>query len=190
MAVRGALLWVGCLACAQAGAPDNRFIDAPPQAIDGSPKLIDAHLVDAPAAVCASAATCATALDLGAVSGDTGADMQLASGYQAAWYKVRVTENDSSAFGTKLQVTVTLTSPASASYDLFVYLDTGSDVLECATANGAATVSGTTQTRSIRWGEGTFSNGVDDSRTASIEIRPRGTSCSPVAPWSLTVKGD
>ena len=183
--MRGALLWLGCLGCAQAGAPENRYIDAPPQAIDGSPKLIDA-----PAAVCTSAATCATAIALPNVSGDTGADMQIASGYQAAWYKVRVTENDSSAFGTKLQVTVTLTSPASARYDLFVYLDTGSDVLECATANGAATVTGTTQIRSIQWGEGTFANNVDDGRTASIEIRPSGTSCSPVAPWSLTVKGD
>ncbi|CAN5376263.1 hypothetical protein BH11MYX1_BH11MYX1_02480 [soil metagenome] len=184
------LLWLGCVACAQAGAPDNRYIDAAPHAIDGSMKLIDAHLVDAPSSVCPSALTCATAIDLGNVRGDTGADLKTASGYQAAWYKVRVTEDDSGPLGTKLQVSVTLASPASANYDLFVYLDTGSDVLECANPNGTATTSGTTQSRSIRWGEGTFSNGADDSRTASIEIRPSGTSCAASAPWSLTVKGD
>jgi hypothetical protein len=188
--VRAVLLWLGCVACAQAGTPDNRYIDASPQPRDGSPKLIDAPLADAASAVCTSAATCATATNLGSVSGDTGADMQTASGYQAAWYKVRVTEDDSGPLGMKLRVSVTLTSPASASYDLIVYLDTGSDVIECTTPNGTATISGATQTRSIQWGEGFFSNNVDDSRTASIEIRPRGTSCAAAAPWSLTVKGN
>ncbi len=187
--MRGALIWLGCVACAQAGTPDNRYIDASPQSIDGSTKLIDAHQIDAASALCTSAATCSTAVDLGSISGDTGADTKTTTGYQAAWYKVRVTENDSSVFGTKLKVTVTLNSPASANYDLFVYLNTDTDAIECTTPNGSATGLDP-QTRSITWGEGTFSNNSDDSRTASIEIRPSGTSCSPGAPWSLTVAGD
>jgi len=124
--VRGALIWLGCLACAQAGTPDNRYIDASPQSIDGSTKLIDAHLIDAASALCTSTATCGTA----------------------------------------------------------------ADAIECTTPNGAA-MGLDPQTRSILWGEtGTFSNNKDDSRTVSIEIRPSGTSCSPSAPWSLTVAGD
>lgn len=189
--MRGALLWLGwlgCVACAQAGAPDNRYIDASRQT-DSSSKLIDAHLIDAASALCTSTATCGTAVDLGSISGDTGADTKTATGYQAAWYKLRVTENDSSVFGAKLKVTVTLSSPATANYDLFVYLDTGTDAIECTTPNGMATGLDP-QTRSISWGEGTISNNTDDSRTASIEIRPSGTSCSPSAPWSLTVAGD
>ena len=188
--MRGALIWLGCLACAQAGTPDNRYIDASPQSIDGSTKLIDAHLIDAASALCTSAATCGAAVDLGSVSGDTGANTKTATGYQAAWYKVRVTENDSGIFGVPLKVAVTLNSPASANYDLFVYLNTGTDAIECTTPNGAA-MGLDPQTRSILWGEtGMFSNNKDDSRTVSIEIRPSGTSCSPSAPWSLTVAGD
>ena len=140
--------------------------------------------------VCTSSASCAAATDLGSVSGDTGADMVTASGYQAAWYKVRVTEDDSGPLGVKLQVTAHLTSPASENYDVFLYINTGNDVIECATPSGTASTSGTTDTISVKWGEGTFANGTDDSRTASIEIRPIGTTCSSGQPWQLTVNGD
>jgi hypothetical protein len=51
--------------------------------------------------------------------------------------------------------------------------------------------SGTTESLEVDWGEtGTFANGDDDSRTVSIEIRPKmGITCSPTATWQLTVNG-
>ncbi|HEY0254595.1 MAG TPA: hypothetical protein VGC41_23875, partial [Kofleriaceae bacterium] len=112
------------------------------------------------------------------------------SGYQAGWYKVRVTEDSSSPLGIKLSFTAQLTSPSNEVYDLITYINTGSDVVECTTPNGSATVSGSAQTRQITWGEGTFSNGNDDSRTLIIEVRPKGTSCMSAGTWQLVVTGD
>ena len=180
-------------ACAQASAPGSGL---PPDAsgkVD-APRSIDSSLptADAPAAdMCASAATCTAAVNLGGVSGDTGEDMLMASGYQAAWYSVRVTENDSGVFGVPQELLTELTSPASEMYDLFVYVNTGSDVIDCTSATGSIMVSGTTESSSLTWGEtGTFSNGNDDSRTVSIQIVPKAGTCSPASPWQLVVYGD
>ena len=42
-----------------------------------------------------------------------------------------------------------------------------------------------------QWGEtGTFSNGADDSRTVTVEVRWVSGTCSPTAKWSLTVRGN
>jgi len=85
-----------------------------------------------------------------------------------------------------------LTSPSAAEmFDLFVYINTGTDALECTTPNGTATVSGASESLEVKWGEtNTFANGADDSRTVSIEIRPKmGITCSPTAMWQLTVTG-
>ncbi len=148
--------------------------------------------VDAPSGgLCASSATCPTALDLGTVSGDTGNATVTASGYLAGWYHLRVTENDSGVFGVAMTVTVQLTSPASEQYDVFLYVNTGTDAVECATPSGSPTTAGTTESTKLNWGEsGSFSNGSDDSRTVSIEIRPKPGSCVAAQPWQLTATGD
>jgi len=190
--MRGLLRMLGCAAvasgCAEAthGSGDPVTIDAPHvAAIDAPPKPIDA-----PVNMCASSATCQTAMDLGSVSGDTGSGMKTASGYQAAWYRVRVTEDDSSPLGVKLSVTAQLASPASSNYDVLVYVNTGSDVVECATPSGTLTTSGTTDAVRLLWGEGTIANNSDDSRTVSIEIRPITGGCAPAQPWQLTIIGN
>ncbi len=188
--MRGAPLWLGCVACAQAGTPDVHIDASGP--VDGSTKLIDApRVIDGPpAATCSSAASCAAAIDLGQIDADQNSDSKTATGYQAAWYKIRLNEGSSSAFAKQMKVTFTLSSPTNENYDLFVYLNTDNDVIECTTPNGTAT--GTApQTRQISWGEsGTFSNNDDDSRTASIEVRPQGTNCSASSTWTLTVRGN
>ena len=56
--------------------------------------------------------------------------------------------------------------------------------------SGTASTSGTTDTLAIHWGESGISNGNDDSRTVSIEIRPIGTTCSSGQQWQLSVRGD
>ncbi len=180
-------------ACAQGSTPGSGPPDASGNKLD-APRSIDGFTptADAPAAdMCASAATCTAAVNLGGVSGDTGEDTLMASGYQAAWYSVRVTENDSGVFGVPQELLTELTSPASEQYDLFVYVNTGSDVIDCTSATGSIMVSGTTESSSLTWGEtGTFSNGDDDSRTVSIQIVPKAGTCSPASPWHLVVDGD
>ena len=179
-------------ACAEAGKTGGGTHDAGPtdtSAQVDAPKATDAA-IDGASSVCATASTCQTAMDLGSVSGDTGAVMRSASGYQSAWYKVRVTEDDSAVFGIKLSATIRLTSPAASNYDVFVYVNTGADVVECTTSSGTLTTSGTTDSVYIIWGEGTVSNGSDDGRTVSIEVRPISGACAPADPWQLVVTGD
>lgn len=189
LAALGALLG----GCAEAGKTAGGGGDAGP--IDAkisvdAPKPADAAMADTSSSTCATAATCLTATDLGSVSGDTGLVSRSATGYQAAWYKVRVTEDDSDVFGIKLSATISLTSPAASNYDVFVYVNTGSNVVECTTPSGATSTSGTTDSTYIIWGEGTVSNGSDDGRTVSIEVRPISGTCDAAQPWQLQVTGN
>jgi hypothetical protein len=180
-------------ACASAGKDAPGGVDAAPRPDAPHTTGPDAApAIDAPAGgLCASSATCPTALDLGSVGGDTGNTTVTATGYLAAWYHVRVTEDDSGVFGVPMAVTLQLTSPASEQYDLVVYVNTGSDAVECTTPSGSATTAGTTESTHLDWGEsGAFSNGSDDSRTVSIEIRPKPGTCAAAQPWQLTATGD
>ncbi len=138
-------------------------------------------------------AQCQQATDYGAVSGDTGSQSVTVSGSQPQWVKVRVTEDDSGIVGHKLKVTATLDSPPGENFDLYVYVNTSSDVsLECSALAGSSTnAAGVTDTVSKSWGEGTIPNGSDDSRNVSIEVRAAaGATCNSSSTWSLTVKGN
>jgi hypothetical protein len=129
-------------------------------------------------------------MDIGSVSGDTGNAMVTANGYQAAWFRVRVTEDDSSVSGTPLRVTARLMSPAGTNYDLYLYVNTGSDVVECSSISGSGMSTQQLDSVSLNWGEGTVANGADDSRTVSIEVRPVSGPCTMSQPYQLTVLGD
>jgi hypothetical protein len=183
----GLLLLAGACASATTAQPSGT-IDAPGTPID-SVKLVDAA-PDAPISLCTSTATCAAAMDIGSVSGDTGNAMVTANGYQAAWFRVRVTEDDSSVSGTPLRVTARLMSPAGTNYDLYLYVNTGSDVVECSSISGSGMSTQQLDSVSLSWGEGTVANGADDSRSVSIEVRPVSGPCSMSQPYQLTVLGD
>ena len=188
--MRWALVGLAVAGCARAGTQAQ--LDAPP-ARDALVVPADApRAIDAPEqSQCTSTSTCATATPLGAISGDTGNAMVMASGYQAAWYQVRVTENDSGVFGVPMNVTAQLTSPAGTNYDLYLYVNAGSDVVECTTPTAMSMNTGTTDQAHLTWGEtGTFANGSDDSRTVSIEVRPVSGPCTPGATYQLVVTGD
>ncbi|MBV8756371.1 MAG: hypothetical protein JO257_03785 [Deltaproteobacteria bacterium] len=186
-----ALVLVGC---ATAGAPGNPKADASQQQqMDAPHQQFDApKSIDAPSqATCNSGMTCAQAMSVGTVSGDTGADSKTAMGYESSWFNVRVTENDSSVFATPMNLTVNLTSPTGVNFDLYVYVNTGSDVTECTTVSGQSMMTSGTDQVHLSWGEsGTFSNGADDSRTVSIEVRPVSGSCSSGSQFTLVVYGD
>jgi hypothetical protein len=178
-------------ACASAGPP-GEAIDA--RAVDSATGKKDAA-VDAPDAsgpnTCTTAMTCATAMMLGTVSGDT-ANMKLtASGYQSAWFRVRVTEDDHEFLGLTQRVASKLTFPASVGFETYVYLNAGSDVAaECAITTGTRSTVGNLQTVRGEWGEGAFSNGSSDSRNVTIEVRPVGINCSMPEMWQLEVEGN
>lgn len=177
--------------CAEAGGAKQGPIDAATGG-DGSRQMpVDAaRPVDSATAACTTSATCATATMLPGIGGDeSGAGSSTASGYQAAWYSIRLTESDSGPFADPMSIQTTLTSPSGAMFDVLVYVDTGTDQLDCTTPTGTVTTSGSSESSNIQWGEsGTFANGSDDSRTVTIQISPHGgISCSPNATWSLSI---
>lgn len=180
------LLLAGC-ATAGSDAPADARIDS-----SSTGKLDGAISIDAPpAATCTSSDACASAMMLGTVSGDSGNVKLTASGYRSAWYRVRVSEDNSSVGGLSLRVAAKVTSPSTPMFDVFVYVNTGSDQIECATTTGTVSTSGMTKQVRAEWGEGGISNGSDDGRNVSIEIRPLSQSgCAMTSPWQLEVEGN
>lgn len=137
---------------------------------------------------CASPNTCGGATDLGSISGDTGAGVKTAQGSGSQWFKIKVTEDDSSVFGTSLRARAELVSPAGTNFDLFTYLGSSS-VNECSAVSKSSTTAGTDATTD-EWGEGTISNGSSDDRYVTVEVRWVSGTCSPSAKWTLTVRGN
>jgi hypothetical protein len=174
------------------------FIDAvvPLPTVDAAPGTPDAEppppTPDAapPGTPCTSNATCAAAQSLGMISGDSGSQKVNGSGYQSAWFRVRATEDDDGIFGLTLLVTATLTSPPGADFDVFMYVNTGSDSVECSATIGDHSSSGSTDSVTAEWGEGALANGAADDRDVSIEVRPVSGVCSPGATWTLQVAGN
>lgn len=175
--------------CATAGS-DTGGVDSN-VAGDSRIVIVDARPpVDALVNLCPSAATCQAAMSLGTVSGDTQNQKLSSMGHQSAWFRVRVTEDDSDIPGLTLRVGAKLTSPATADYDVFVYLNAGSNVVECSTTVGTTTNNGTINETRAEWGEGAIPNGSDDGRDVSIEVRPISGNCSPQQPWQLEIEGN
>jgi hypothetical protein len=178
--------------CAVATNSNETPGDAPATKFD-APREVDAAPPppgDAPLATCTTSVTCATATVLPGIGGDeAGASSSSASGYQAAWYTIRVSETDSDAFADPMSMQVTLTSPSGAMFDLLVYEPGDATSTDCTSPTGTVSTSGESEMWSQEWGEtGTFANGDDDSRTIAIQISPRSTdTCSANATWSLSI---
>lgn len=184
------LLCVALAGCATASPPGEQ-VDA---AIDGPGKKdagIDATSIDAAINNCTSAMTCQSAMMLGMVSGDTLNGKLPASGYQAAWFRVRVTEDDENLPGLTLRVASRLTFPAGVGFETYVYVNSGSDVAaECAITTGTRSTVGNVQTVKAEWGEGFVPNAQSDSRNVTIEVRPVGGNCTAAQMWTLEVEGN
>jgi len=129
-------------------------------------------------------------MSLGSVSGDTGNAKLTAQGFKSAWYKVRVTEDDSAVPGLTLRVAARVTSPPGVTFHVATYVNTGSDVVECSTGSGTPTTSGMTEEIKLEWGEGVVPNGSDDGRDVSIEVKAPASGCSSSLMWQLEVEGD
>jgi hypothetical protein len=186
-ALLGATLSAALAACASAGDTDLPVIvDAlpPPPMVDAPPPPNEP-----PVDLCLATQTCQTAPPLGQVSGDTGSQRQMAMGYQSAWFRVRVTEDSSSA--TPMSVTAKLTSPAGVAFDVFIYLNANQDSVECSTIVGNKITSGTVkQTRDIWGDDGILGNGVSDSRDVTVEVRHVSGTCASGAMWQLEIIGN
>jgi hypothetical protein len=145
---------------------------------------------DAGPGSCQSTDACTNAITLGTISGDTGSQTLMASGNRGAWYRVRVTENDTDVDGVPMHVLARLTPPAGEDFEVRIYVNPDTDILECSSSTGVATTSGTVKQVRASWGEDVFTDAEDDSRDVSIEVRPLSSACSPNATWHLVVEGN
>ncbi|MCW5835476.1 MAG: hypothetical protein KIS78_23945 [Labilithrix sp.] len=139
---------------------------------------------------CAAPNTCAAATHLGSVSGDTGSDVQSAQGHTSQWFTVRVTEDDSGIAGVQLWMTATLTSPPGTNFDLYLYVPS-SDTRECSAVSYQSTSTTANDTATAKFGEsGLFSNGSNDDRTVTVEVRHVSGACDPASKWTLNLYGN
>jgi hypothetical protein len=139
---------------------------------------------------CTSPNMCSNATQLGSISGDTTTADKTANGTTSQWFTVAVTEDDSGVLGVPMKLQVTLHSPSNENFDLYVYLGGSVGAVECTTVQSSSTNgTGAIDSVALTWGEtGTFSNGSDDSRTVTIEVRAVST-CDSAEPWAMTVHG-
>lgn len=181
-----------------AGGDDDACADAfPPCAFvsDGGPGAdLDAS-AEPPqdgGASCAYSGTCQQARDLGSIQGDGSAETKTATGYASQWLGIRVTELDSGVRASPMSFTASLEVPTGTNFDLYVYMDTGTDQVACATLVRKSTKgTGVTDAISMSWGEsGYFANRADDSRPVRFEIRHVSGTCDPKATWKLTIAGN
>ena len=127
---------------------------------------------------------CASNVFLGSLSGDTGAGLLSTNGVGEKWFRVHITENDSNLFSAVyLSARITLSPPAGADYDLYVYCVSCGGAL----AGSSTLVGGATDTVFVRRNEPLFSP-TDDSFDVLIEVRFFSGATSN--PWSLSVSGN
>lgn len=162
-----------------AGMPSK---DAPPS---------DAQVGDAAAAMdCRSSRACAEAPLLGTLVGDASQSQTTARGDRSAWLRVRMIESDGSAVGRPMSVQATLRSSGPARFEVHVYVNPATDLIECTTPSGAASTAGAVSTASVAWGEATVANGTDDSRDVIVEVRALASTCTAMDAWDLTIAGN
>ncbi len=132
--------------------------------------------------------TCNTATILGSVSGDSGTSSLSVTNFEENWYRVFVSEEDSSLTSPHdLGVRVTLVSSPGTDYDLYLYCD------NCGgTPSASSTLTGGTDTAFMKWEEDTgpfgIPSGSDSGRTIIIEVRHVSSiSCGG---YTLTVQGN
>lgn len=143
-----------------------------------------------PTNMCPAPATCqASTTSMGSVSGDETSNPVSRQGTTSEFVTVNVSEDSSSVFGNSMEVKVVLVSPAGTNFDLYVY---GSGTTKTCTAlMGSSKLTTSTDTVGLEWGEGGgFSNGSDDDRVLTLEVRHVSGTCAPGSKWTLSVVGN
>lgn len=157
----------------------------------GDPTVADASSSDGgmPAPECPNPVTCETAEVIGMVSGDETSDDLSTSGADSTWITFQVTEDNDGVVGESVSFTVTLSSPASVDYDLYVYRGAAGGPTGCSGVLDSSTSSSPTDVVHMSWGEAGVANGVDDRAWVAVEIVPKDA-CPDGSQWTLEVAGD
>lgn len=150
----------------------------------------DGGTTNPPTGTCAAPTTCqANIPSMGNVSGDETSNPVSRQGTTSEFVTVNVSEDSSNVFGNSMEVKVVLVSPAGTNFDLYVY---GSGTTKtCTSLMGSSKLATSTDTVGLEWGEGGgFSNGSDDDRVLTLEVRHVSGTCAPGSKWTLSVVGN
>ena len=141
---------------------------------------------------CAATTSCGAPADLGTVSGDSGSGSAQNKASGTKFYKIRVTEDDNSVLGTKLKAKASLSVPSGTDYDLYAYVNTGSDAMPSCASPTKSSQNGTGAAEQVQvsWGEGSIANGGDDGRFVVIEVRHKSGPCDASHEYQLIVAGN
>lgn len=135
--------------------------------------------------------TCQTAHDLGGIAGDDGDSTLSVQGSCTEWFRLRVQEKKTSVFSNPMAARLTLVSPSGKDFDLFVYMNTETDAVECTTQTTKSEEPGSrTDMASLSWGEAYTANSSDDSRTVNVLVKSKDGSCDANKTWSLVIQGN
>ena len=166
----------------QADPPKNE--PAAPEATDGPGSPEEPPPPEAPER------TCREPRDLGAISGDKGTPSVTAQGSCDDWIRVRVTEDWAGPTAGAMKVTATLISPESENFDLYAYVNTEADLLECTTVHSKSELpSGRSDILKLQWGEQYTANNSVDARTVSFQVKNKAGGCAKQS-WTLLVQGN
>lgn len=143
-----------------------------------------------PPSDCPNQDTCDGAAIVGEISGDEDSDPIGTAGTESTWLTFQVTEDNDSVAGEAVSFTVTLTSPASVDFDLYVYRGAAGGPTGCNGVMDSSTSAAATDVVHMSWGEAGVANGVDDRAWVAVEIVPKGDMCDDGSQWTLEIVGD
>lgn len=129
--------------------------------------------------------------DLGSMSGDTSSDQATATDTRSVFMKLKVADSWNLPSSVE-KATITLTPPADADFDLFVYVpSSGPDVRECSVPSNSSAQRGNGLAEQVKvsWPDNMYP--ADDTRTLTVEARyVSGGSCGPSSTWTLLAEGN
>lgn len=141
------------------------------------------------AEACVPDNTCPMALVIGGVAGDESSPNVTHSGASPTWLGVEVSEQNASAFGEALSVTLTLESRG-GDFDLRAFRGSSGGSSGCNGAEKSSELVGMPDSVRFSFGEGAIANNSDDGAPIAIEVFAKGQVCVDGASWTLTVVGN
>lgn len=135
-------------------------------------------------------ASCQTARDLGSLSGDAEFPKITFEGKCSEWVRVRVTEQQDSVVAAAQRLKVTLVPPKGSDFDLQAFVDNEADLVECSAVTASSESEGDkVESVQLEWGETSWGNNADDSRTVAIHVKSKSGTCAAQT-WTLLVEGN
>jgi hypothetical protein len=146
---------------------------------------------DTPTTPSAPTTTCNKPHDLGSIAGDDDGSTVTAQGDCTEWVRIRALETKTGPLANPMKLTATLISPPGVDFNLYAYVDTDTDTLECTTVTEKSEAPASrSDVVHLQWGESWVANDSDDSRTVSLQIVAKDPASCGKGTWALLLEGN